>query len=80
MAVQRLKGQVSFRTQGNCLVQYHLVQFAPRGWPTGVIVAIGDVAQLGERSVRIAEVEGSSPFISTTFKSERRPLEVAFFI
>ncbi len=26
----------------------------------------GDVAQLGERSVRNAEVEGSNPFISTT--------------
>lgn len=25
----------------------------------------GDVAQLGERSVRNAEAEGSSPFIST---------------
>ena len=28
-------------------------------------VSCGDVAQLGERSVRNAEVEGSNPFIST---------------
>ncbi len=28
-------------------------------------MACGDVAQLGERSVRNAEVEGSNPFIST---------------
>lgn len=27
--------------------------------------ALGDVAQLGERSVRNAEAEGSNPFIST---------------
>ena len=31
--------------------------------------AFGDVAQLGERSVRNAEAEGSNPFIST-MKSE----------
>ena len=29
----------------------------------------GDVAQLGERTVRIREVEGSSPFISTMKKT-----------
>ena len=29
--------------------------------------AFGDVAQLGERSVRNAEAEGSNPFISTMF-------------
>ena len=29
------------------------------------VTCLGDVAQLGERSVRIREVEGSSPFIST---------------
>jgi hypothetical protein len=29
----------------------------------------GDVAQLGERTVRIREVEGSSPFISTIEKT-----------
>ncbi len=28
-------------------------------------VACGDVAHLGERSVRIAEVRGSSPLVST---------------
>jgi hypothetical protein len=27
----------------------------------------GDVAQLGERRVRNAKVEGSIPFVSTTF-------------
>ena len=31
----------------------------------------GDVAQLGERSVRNAEVEGSNPFISTIIESQR---------
>ena len=31
-----------------------------------VILASGLVAQLGERSVRIREVEGSNPFESTT--------------
>ena len=30
----------------------------------------GDVAQLGERSVRIREVEGSIPFVSTISTSE----------
>ena len=79
MEVARSKEDVSSGTQGNCLVQFHLLQFAPRGWPNGVIVANGDVAQLGERSVRIAEVEGSSPFISTTkFNRKRRPYQVAF--
>lgn len=29
-------------------------------------VVCGDVAHLGERSVRIAEVRGSSPLVSTT--------------
>ena len=37
----------------------------------------GAVAQLGERRVRNAEVEGSIPFLSTTF---RRPdIALAFF-
>lgn len=30
--------------------------------------AIGAVAQLGERYIRIVEVEGSTPFCSTTFE------------
>jgi hypothetical protein len=30
--------------------------------------AIGDVAQLGERSNRTAEVRGSTPLISTKYK------------
>ena len=30
-----------------------------------LLIVHGDVAQLGERSVRIREVEGSSPFVST---------------
>ena len=29
------------------------------------VAYLGDVAQLGERSVRIREVEGSIPFVST---------------
>ncbi len=29
------------------------------------VTCLGDVAQLGERSVRIREVEGSIPFVST---------------
>lgn len=33
--------------------------------------ALGDVAQLGERGVRNAEVEGSIPFVSTTTSSEK---------
>jgi hypothetical protein len=36
---------------------------------TAVATALGDVAQLGERSVRNAEVEGSTPFISTLWLS-----------
>ena len=34
------------------------------------ILMCGDVAQLGERSLRKAEVEGSSPFISTIFSAQ----------
>ena len=34
------------------------------------VVRHGDVAQLGERSVRIREVEGSIPFVSTISTSE----------
>ncbi len=30
-----------------------------------IVIAFGPVAQLGERRVRIAEVEGSNPFGST---------------
>ena len=30
----------------------------------------GGVAQLGERSVRIREVEGSNPFVSTTLRGQ----------
>ncbi len=33
--------------------------------------APGDVAQLGERGVRNAEVEGSIPFVSTKTSSEQ---------
>ena len=33
----------------------------------------GDVAQLGERSVRNAEVEGSNPFISTIYYRKGDP-------
>ena len=33
---------------------------------------IGGVAQLGERSVRIREVEGSNPFVSTVTSSGNR--------
>lgn|GEM_PF-3826772 len=36
-----------------------------------IAILIGDVAQMGERSVRNAEVEGSIPFIST--KLETKP-------
>ena len=45
------------------------VYFAGRAWPWAT--TRGDVAQLGERCVRIAEVRGSSPLISTI----RRRLE-----
>ena len=38
----------------------------------------GDVAQLGERRVRNAKVEGSIPFVSTNTK--RAGLVLAFFI
>jgi hypothetical protein len=31
----------------------------------------GDVAQMGERCVRNAQVEGSNPFISTIFPSPK---------
>ena len=35
----------------------------------------GDVAQLGERRVRNAKVEGSNPFVSISYKSRRRNSE-----
>ena len=38
----------------------------------------GDVAQLGERSVRIREVEGSIPFVSTILTSEESALPIPF--
>ena len=34
--------------------------------------ALGDVAQLGERRVRNAKVEGSIPFVSTNFTQTTR--------
>src|SRR5882724_9376148 len=37
-----------------------------RGADRRIIVGRGDVAQLGERRVRNAKVEGSIPFVSTT--------------
>ncbi len=45
-----------FRTSGLCTV------------PCGTRANYGPIAQLGERSVRIREVEGSNPFGSTTKK------------
>ena len=38
----------------------------------------GDVAQLGERSVRIREVEGSIPFVSTSSTSEESATPIPF--
>ena len=38
------------------------------------VTCLGDVAQLGERSVRIREVEGSNPFRSTT-----KSCEISYF-
>ena len=38
---------------------------------TNLLVTLGAVAQLGERSVRNAEVEGSIPFRSTRYKFRR---------
>ena len=40
--------------------------------PATISNALGDVAQLGERSVRNAEAEGSNPFISTKFNATRQ--------
>ena len=37
-----------------------------------LLIVHGDVAQLGERSVRIREVEGSSPFVSTILETASR--------
>ena len=36
------------------------------GWALGKHLLFGDVAQLGERGVRNAEVRGSNPLISTS--------------
>ena len=44
------------------------------------LVRYGDVAQLGERSVRIREVEGSIPFVSTISTSEESALPIPFSI
>ena len=44
-----------------------------------ITLAFGDVAQLGERSVRNAEAEGSNPFISTT-PSDDPPFMVGRFL
>ena len=43
------------------------------------VVRHGDVAQLGERSVRIREVEGSIPFVSTISTSEESAVCRFFF-
>ena len=43
------------------------------------LVSHGDVAQLGERSVRIREVEGSIPFVSTISTSEESAVCRFFF-
>lgn len=43
--------------------------------PLPIIHSHGDIAQLGERGVRIAEVGGSNPPISTNSEAKSRGLE-----
>ena len=47
--------------------------------PATISNALGDVAQLGERSVRNAEAEGSNPFIST-MQSQARGFAPGLFL
>ena len=43
-------------------------------WFGAIIICRGDVAQLGERRVRNAKVEGSIPFVSTRFHADLREI------
>ena len=58
-------------THGHALRNVHKYGLTETRHGRTIAVAFGDVAQLGERSVRNAEAEGSNPFISTKFTATR---------
>ena len=61
------------KIEKNARIKYHLTESEAFGKNT--VYTRGDVAQLGERSVRNAEVEGSNPFISTNALKHKMPLD-----
>ena len=68
------------KSNGSCMhtspVAEKFVDMEPSYWFNSS--CFGDVAQLGERSVRNAEAEGSNPFISTMITLDSDLLRVFF--
>lgn len=60
---------IHFTLLFRCVVFIAGAKYVPHGQCIKLTIRYGDVAQLGERRLCKPEVEGSSPFISTTFYS-----------